>query len=190
MNFAKEDITGIILAGGKSLRMGSDKALMLYKGKPMIQYSINLLSNYCNTILISANGIGYETFGMQVVKDSFINQGPMAGLLACLEKSTAPINICLPCDAPDMQPGVIEKLINLSDTEHCVVPLSPLAEPLIAIYPLTVIPVIRKLLEEGVNKMTEIFKIFPVHFIPFNNLQEFSEISSFNNINTPDDISV
>jgi molybdopterin-guanine dinucleotide biosynthesis protein A len=62
-------ITGIILAGGKSLRMGTDKGLVIFRDKPLVQYSIDLLGQFCDRILISSNNKAYSVFGYEIVPD-------------------------------------------------------------------------------------------------------------------------
>ncbi|HPG34509.1 MAG TPA: molybdenum cofactor guanylyltransferase, partial [Lentimicrobium sp.] len=75
----KSQITGIVLAGGKSTRMGTDKGLMIFQGKPLVMYSIDLLSMFCGRILISSNNPEYAKFGYEIIADELPGAGPMAG---------------------------------------------------------------------------------------------------------------
>ena len=76
--------TGIVLAGGKSSRMGQDKALLDYQGKRLIDYAIELLTPVCSEILISTNQPGYENLGFQLIVDQYPDCGYIGGLHAAL----------------------------------------------------------------------------------------------------------
>jgi molybdopterin-guanine dinucleotide biosynthesis protein A len=78
------ELSGIILAGGKSSRMGQDKGLMLFRGKQMVQYSIELLNLFTSQILISSNNQEYNQFGFPVVSDIYKECGPIGGLHAAV----------------------------------------------------------------------------------------------------------
>ncbi len=189
-NMAHEhrEITGIVLAGGKSRRMGVDKGLMLYQGKPMISYSISLLKHFCSRIIISTSNTKYEDFGLPIISDSFPNAGPLGGLYSVLKESTTDINICLPCDLPKMKVEVLRHMLSASSSTHCVVPLTPQPEPLVAIYPSGVLPILHQLLTEGNYKMTEIYNHFPVHYIPLEEFPGSDIITCFTNLNSPADL--
>lgn len=180
-------ITGIILAGGKSKRMGTDKGLLPYKGKLLISYSIDLLSQFCSPILISTNSSDYDSLGYQTVNDIHKNKGPISGLYSCLLQSKSKINICLPCDTPDLSPNIIERLIEESDGNTCIVPFTNAPEPLISLYPSSIIETLGKMLEQGVYKMTEIYTRFPTKFIQFNDDLSIMN-NDFRNVNTPKDL--
>ncbi len=183
-----QEVTGIILAGGKSRRMGVDKGLMLYKGKPMVSYSIDLLKLFCSRIIISTSNTKYEVFGIQTIADTFPNTGPMGGLYSVLKESTTDIHICLPCDLPRMKAEVLEYMLSLSAPTHCVVTLTQQPEPLVAIYPSGVLPIIHQLITQDNYKMTEIYKNFPVHFISLEEIPVKDAITSFTNLNSPADL--
>ncbi len=187
---AKLNITGIILAGGKSRRMGMDKGLILYKGKPMISYSIDLLAKFCGRVLLSSSSNIYDSFGLERVPDLIENAGPMAGLLSCLKKSNTEINLCLPCDTPEMTEDIVSHLIDVANENpgKCIVPLTPLAEPLTGIYPLSVIPVLESLLNNNDHRMTSIFSHFPVKYVPMDEFQANYNKDIFKNINSANDL--
>lgn len=187
MNISKENITGIILAGGKSKRMGTDKGLMDWNGKPMVTYAIEALNRYCSKILISTTNNEYEVFNLDLVPDSIPDLGPIGGLLTCLNISDTQTCICLPCDLPNIKPEVIEFLLKMYDGKSCLVPLSPLPEPLCAIYPLNVLPVIVNLIERKDFSLLSIFKNFPTQYIDKNEFPNQAWKSCFVNINTIDD---
>lgn len=182
------EITGIILAGGQSSRMGYDKALALYKGSPMITYSIKLLKPFCKRILISTGNPLHKAFGLETIGDVYKNTGPMGGIFSCLLQSMTQANICLPCDVPEMKPEIIENLLSLYTGNSCVVPLTPKPEPLIAIYPQEVTPLIQQLIKKKIYRMTEIFEKFPVTYADLSGLNLQNPKMYFANVNNPDDL--
>lgn len=185
---AKQEVTGIILAGGRSRRMGVDKGLIEWMGKPMISYAIELLMPLCSRILISTSNPAYNSFGYPMVADIYPDKGPMGGLASCLEQSTTRVNICMPCDLPNMQRTIFDQLLKSCDGTQCVVPLTPQPEPLCAVYPSSVLSVMQQLIQEETYRMTEIFKRFPVKYIPSEAFEKGFEQAWFLNVNTPDDL--
>lgn len=105
-------ITGIVLAGGKSSRFGSDKATACFKEKEMIMYSIDLLDRFCTRTLISGDPQLYGTYGLTCIPDKYTNIGPIGGICTALEESTTDMNIIVTCDMPLVSEGLIYRLLH------------------------------------------------------------------------------
>ena len=88
-------ITGIVLAGGENRRMGVNKALISFHGKRLIEYSITLMQRICNEVIISANNLQYETFGLPVIVDNYQSLGPLGGIEASLAYSKTKHNLVI-----------------------------------------------------------------------------------------------
>ena len=73
-----------ILAGGKSRRMGTDKGIISFNGKAMVQYSIDKANQLSDRVTIISNNLAYKEFGVSVVKDIVPNIGPIGGVYTCL----------------------------------------------------------------------------------------------------------
>lgn len=128
-------MTGIILAGGKSSRMGSDKGFVMYGGKPLIQYAIDLLKNNTDEIIIIANDKKYEQFGYPVFKDEIKDIGPMGGIYTGLLHCSTSYAFVLSCDMPFMSEVVVHHLIALKQQASCVVPVfKGFSEPMCGVY--------------------------------------------------------
>ncbi|NJM14634.1 MAG: NTP transferase domain-containing protein [Bacteroidales bacterium] len=78
-------IEGFILAGGKSSRMGTDKATLLYKGKPMYQYALQVLKALCNNVCMVSSNPLHQQLPINVIPDKVENIGPLAGLFYRLD---------------------------------------------------------------------------------------------------------
>lgn len=102
--YDREAITGVILAGGRGLRMGGrDKGLVELAGRPMVEHVLERLRPQVGTVLISANRHleRYARLGAPVITDRLDGyQGPLAGVAAALQASDTPNLLVVPCDAP------------------------------------------------------------------------------------------
>jgi len=114
MPIPKEDITGLILAGGRGTRMGGvDKGLQNHRGMPLALHALLRLQPQAGAMLINANrNLGaYESMGVPVWPDALPDYpGPLAGMLAGLEYSTTPYLVTVPCDTPNFPEDLVERL--------------------------------------------------------------------------------
>jgi molybdenum cofactor guanylyltransferase len=131
----RSELTGIILAGGKSSRMGQEKGLVDFRGKPLIQYSIDLLSAFTDRILISSSNPCYLHFGLEMVPDDVAGQGPASGIAAALQRSGTDWNLMIACDLPFLRPELIDRLLGNSENFQAVAPIhNGILEPLAGLY--------------------------------------------------------
>ena len=132
----KKNITGIILAGGKSSRMGTDKGFLLLNNKPFVQYSIDALKPLVSEIMIVSDNPDYDVFGLKRISDLTKNAGPVAGIYSGLEASTSEYNLILSCDIPLITSDILKQLIIAIDetTEIIQIESNGKTMPLIALY--------------------------------------------------------
>ncbi|MEP5340813.1 MAG: molybdenum cofactor guanylyltransferase [Algibacter sp.] len=132
----KKDITGIILAGGKSSRMGTDKGFLLLNDKPFIQYSIDALKPLVSEIMIVSDDSKYDAFGLKRVNDITKNAGPVAGICSGLKASATDYNLILSCDIPLINSEILQQLIDGIDEASEIIQVESHGKsmPLIAIY--------------------------------------------------------
>lgn len=151
-------VTGIILAGGKSSRMGSDKGLVEYAGIPLVQYSINACREITGEIMISANNPEYGRFGFPVVSDNFPGIGPIGGLEAALSVSKTGINMVLPCDMPGVSAELLNLLLRYGEAGKTLVirDMGGKVYPVLGLYPSSALPVIREQIKLGDYRMTSL----------------------------------
>ena len=112
----KKNITGIILAGGKSSRMGSDKGLIYLNGKMFVEHVIEAMKPLVDKVIIVSNNLEYDQFGYQRFEDDIKDSGPLAGLYSGLKYSNSEYNLVLSCDIPLIKTEILEKLMD-SDYE-------------------------------------------------------------------------
>ena len=180
-----ENVTAVVLAGGRSTRMcGLDKSILPVRGVPMIQHIIRQLESHFSEILIGGGDPDKYTFlGHRVIPDDVKGMGPLAGIYSCLLCSGNDLNFVTACDIPDINICFARKMLELSEGVDIVVPVKGFEdyEPLHAIYRKSVIPVAEKLLKDKSLKLSGLFGKLKTRFIPF-------DVSGwYYNINTRDE---
>ena len=184
----KENITGYILAGGKSSRLGTDKGLIILKSKPIIEYVINQLKPAVNKIVIVSSNKEYWKFGFEVITDTIINSGPAGGIHAALNNTSTEKNFMVSCDMPFITTDSIEYIINESANYQITVPVfKGKYEPMFAVYSKECFVKWEELIKQGTNKMMDIINYFKVLKLNVDSTSLFTD-STFININTPDDL--
>lgn len=184
------DTTGIILAGGKSSRMGADKGLLELGGKPLITYAFQALSGLCTTILISSSSEAYHSFGYQVIPDVFPGIGPMGGIYSALGKSKTEKNLILSCDLPFASKELMSYILQNSDVHQVAVPWfgGKHYEQLCAFYSLSLLDKIKSFIHNGNYKLPDLFEEISVNRLIINNKQEFYHDNLFLNINSKQEL--
>jgi molybdenum cofactor guanylyltransferase len=184
------NLTAIILAGGQSSRMGIDKAFILYNGKPLIRYSVDLALGFTKTILISTNQDQFQDPGFPVIKDIYPVKAPLAGIHAGLKVSKTEWNLVLTCDMPNVSPQLIDYLVSkLEKKSLLVLPAHDgYIEPLCGFYHKRLIPLIES--DFGKNQFSplDLLKQVPHRIINLENFPDESPSFLFKNINEKKDL--
>jgi molybdopterin-guanine dinucleotide biosynthesis protein A len=183
-------VTAIILAGGKSKRMGENKALVPLLGKPLIRYSIDLAVKFTADILISANNRDLDHFGFPVIRDVVDVKAPLAGIHAGLLASATDWNLVLTCDMPNVSVELIRLLLNsLDDSLRMVVPChDEFLEPLCGFYHKRIIPVMESNMKAGKLSMLDLPGLVPHRLIEIKDLPSDEITWLFRNMNERGDL--
>jgi molybdenum cofactor guanylyltransferase len=106
-----DDITGIILSGGKSTRMGENKSLMKIGNKTIIEHVKDLMQSLFSKVILITNDLDeYAFLNLEMYKDIFFRMGPLAGIHSGLTHSLTDKNFIISCDIPLMTPEMIKYL--------------------------------------------------------------------------------
>lgn len=153
-------LTGAILAGGRSSRIGYNKALLRIGGKTIIERVLNPLKEVTDPFLIVTNSPEEYTFlNVPMTPDILPGKGAFGGLYTALLFSNTPHTLVVACDMPFLNSNVLRYMEQLKTGYDIVTPKHGTTyEPLCAIYAKTCIPTIENMLEEG---QLQIFKLFP-----------------------------
>ncbi|MDQ2926119.1 MAG: molybdenum cofactor guanylyltransferase [Acidobacteriota bacterium] len=106
-------VHGFVLAGGKSSRMGADKALLEFRGRPMVEIAVEKLRNFCVTVSIAGNRQDLDAFA-PVVREMRLDAGPAAGIEAGLEASEQKWAVFIPVDVPLVPAGLLRRWVEES----------------------------------------------------------------------------
>lgn len=128
----KSSITGIILAGGKSSRMGEDKATKLHNGIPFLSHIISVLEFFTSHILIISDHSMHSQFGHNRISDMITDKGPLGGIYTGLVHSKTQKNIVLSCDIPFINIDVLNHLMAHYDSYYDTITYEE--SPLLGIY--------------------------------------------------------
>jgi molybdopterin-guanine dinucleotide biosynthesis protein A len=181
------EITGIILAGGKSSRMGTDKGLLELNGKPMVQYVIDVLSKICTRVLIVSNNTEYKDFGCDVLEDIYKDKGPIGGIYTGLKSSKTEINLCVSCDTPNLNTDVFNFLLSQVENHEVILPsYQGRLHPLIGLYKMSCKTIFETQINNDVLKVETACKLLNYKRVELSE-KDFEE-SIFDNINTLQDL--
>lgn len=191
-NHAMSPITVAIIAGGKSSRMGTDKAFVKVLGRPLIEDLIENLSGLGQeTILITNQPDGYHYLGLPLFSDVLPDKGALGGLYTALYHSTQPRTLCVACDMPFINRPLLEHLLALSTEGDVIVPrLNGEAEPFRAVYAREAcLGPIRASLDSNRMRIISFFPQVHVRWVEQTEVEQFDpKHLSFFNVNTPEDL--
>lgn len=147
-------ITGIILAGGKSSRMGRDKGLLEFEGKTFIERIMESISPLVDSMIIVSSNEEYDQFGVRRVEDIIPEAGPLAGVYSGLFFSETDDNLIISCDVPLITAPVLKLLIEAKDNSE-VIQLESQGKtlPLIARYKKSCQHSFKELLDQGERRL-------------------------------------
>lgn len=184
------DVAGFVTAGGRSSRMGRDKAWLEIAGRPMIAHVIAALQPATTSVSIIANDSEYARLGFPVLPDSHSGIGPLEAIRISLLNTKGPRALLVGCDLPFVTSELFKFLVSLDGPYEAVVPISAnqRLEPLCAIYRSSSLNAVEALIASGGRKISLLYDRIFTRFVGFEELQHLagSELF-FNNVNTPDD---
>ena len=187
-----DDCTGVILAGGKSSRFGSNKALAKLEGKPLIQHSCGVLERlFSNNLLITNTPNNYTFLGWPTAIDIYTDSGPLAGIHAAMCAIDTPLLFVAGCDMPFLDQKLIGYLHSLATNFDAVIPNTAMGlEPLYAIYRSDIAEIIAENLSRGIFKVSEVLPGLNIREVSQDEITEASAtgLDSFRNINTREDL--
>jgi molybdenum cofactor guanylyltransferase len=187
----------IILAGGRSTRMGTNKALLALPGNrhvTFVEHLASILTPFCTeTILVARDAIdaaNYRLPGVRVVTDSLPDHGPLMGLYSGLSAMQAPRALVVAVDMPFIQPTLVSFLLSQPLTDAVLVPVvNNVPQVLLAVYPRTVLPLVDERIQQGRRDPRSLLEVVAAQYIEEAQLRLVDpELRSFVNVNTPEEL--
>ena len=187
----KHNLTGIILSGGKSIRMGENKAFIKIEGSPIIQRIQTLFERLFDEIIIVTHQKElFSNLDAKIYSDLIPHRGVLGGLYTGLFFSSFTFSFCVACDMPFLNESVIKYLMKNIENSDIVVPKTRDGlHPLHAIYSKNCIDPIKKMIDQGKYRVVDFYPMVKVKTIDEN---EFVSLDpnreSFINVNTPEEL--
>jgi FdhD protein len=183
-------VTGVILAGGESRRMGSDKSLLPLNGARFIEHVHRLLDELFDEVILVTNSPSlYGDLPCRKVPDIYYRQGSLAGIHSGLCHAGNERIFVVACDMPFLSGAAIRRICAEKGTAEVVIPRSASGlEPLHALYDKSCIPAIEEVLDSGERRIVSFFPRSRVVELPATALADIDpEGLSYRNINTPEE---
>ena len=185
------DVTGVILAGGKSSRFGINKAFSEINGSRLIDIVAGLLTSiFTRTVLITNSPEEYSYLGLPIRKDLIRGLGPIGGILTGLEDIRDEAGFFIACDMPFVSEDLIRYIVSVRGEFDAVVPkIDWKIEPLHALYRKSCLPVIRELIASGVYQTIKAFERLDVRYLNEAEIKANDpRMRSFFNVNRPEEL--
>ncbi len=183
-------VTAVILAGGNSTRMKSNKALLPYSGELFIERIHRQLSEIFPEVILVTNTPEYYRFlPCRMIPDEFPGLGSLAGIHAGLKHSNTEHIFVVACDMPYLNSELILQMISKAQGSDVVIPESDGGfEPLHAVYAKSFLPAMEEALKSGTSKIVDCFDWSRVTVVSRDEISAVDpEFQSFRNINTPEE---
>jgi len=187
--FRPREITGVVLAGGRSRRMGGvDKGLVCFHGKPMVQHVIQALQPEVGALLINTNRNAdkYAALGYPVVADLVEGYlSPLAGMASGMSAATTPYVVTAPCDCPLVGTGLVRRLYQTVSEEQAqigVVHDGERTHPVFALIQRDLLTDLLAFLESGERKIDRWYTRHRLAVVQFDDVPGW-----FQNVNSPEE---
>ena len=184
--------TGIILAGGKNLRMGQNKAFLEVQGERIIDRIKRIFVDlFDEVVLVTNSPRDYLDLNLRIVADLYRERGSLAGIFTGLFHASFSHAFVAACDMPFLNPALIAHLVGLSPGYDIVIPRTEDGlQPLHAVYSRKCLPFMEDLLREGNLKILDFFHRVKKREVPAEEMIPLDpRLSSFLNLNSPEDLS-
>jgi molybdopterin-guanine dinucleotide biosynthesis protein A len=183
-------MTAIVLAGGRSSRMGTPKALLPFDGEPLVVHVVRKLqTRFPEVVVVAAPGQQLPPLNARIVHDEDAYQGPVGGIYYGLRVISGDFAFVSACDAPFASGSLIDELVRLRAQHDIVVPQwQGRLQPLFAVYRTTVVPIAGEQLAAGELRPASLFERLNTRIVREEDVRRFDAAGdSFLNVNTPAD---
>lgn len=175
---------GFVLVGGRSSRMGRDKALLTVDGVALARRIANQVEDAVGSAALIGNPAVYGDLGFPVIPDQIPNCGPLGGIVTALGSSHADWSLIVACDMPSIDAPLLRSLVNFTKRTQCdaIVPVCALEpQPLCAVYHGRCLPLFQRALRDNRLKMKDLLSNLRVHAV------DGIDPARFENLNSPAD---
>jgi molybdopterin-guanine dinucleotide biosynthesis protein A len=187
------DIAGVILAGGKSSRYGSNKALAELNGEPLIERVLGVMGSVFNDLILITNSPEeYAYLKLPMKEDLIKGLGPLGGIYTGLESISHDAGFFVACDMPFLNEGLIRHMLSIGGDYDAVVPkIDWKIETLYTLYRKSCLPAIKNLIDSKTYQAKRFFQRIRVRYVDQNEIIAFDpQLRAFANVNRPEEMDV
>lgn len=184
------DVSAFVLAGGKSSRMGTDKAFLEFEGKPLIERAWELARTVTPNVRIVGQRAKFAAYGV-VIEDVYPERGPLGGIHAALTATSTELNLILAVDTPFLTAALLDYLVHQARTTAALVTVPRIAarfHPLCAVYRRGFAALAQQALEAHKNKIDPLFTPTDTRIVEEDEFIRLGVSAAvFDNLNTPEE---
>jgi molybdopterin-guanine dinucleotide biosynthesis protein A len=185
------EVTGFVLAGGRSSRMGSNKALLELGGRPLIQHTKSILESVCGQVFIVGQRNLYGRFG-QCYEDIYPDCGPLSGIHAALLNAPTEFSLITAVDTPFIKAEFLDYMVDCAVKSSAIVTAPCVAgqvQPLCTVFRSGFLAIAEAALKSGRFKVEPLFPKEQTLILGESDLNQFALAPEmFENLNTPEDL--
>lgn len=184
-------VTGAVLAGGRSLRMGADKAGLDLAGRPLLHHVLAALASVADDLLVVGPPDRLPPLppGVRAVDDHQPGRGPLGGVATALRESRGRWVVVAACDMPFLRPALLREFLALAPGAEAVVPRVGGQHQLVAVLDRRVLPKVERLLRRGETRVERALAALDVRSVEEAALRRLDpDLRFLMNVNTPDDL--
>jgi molybdopterin-guanine dinucleotide biosynthesis protein A len=188
---SKNKMTGVILSGGKSVRMGQNKAFIKIEGIPIINRIYILFKELFEEVMIVTDRKElFTNFDSNIFPDLLPNMGALGGLYTGIFYSTYHYSFCVACDMPFIKKSLVQYLIENIRNEDVIVPRTTDGlQPLHAVYSKNCLGPIKRVIDQGKYKIIDFYDLVKVKILEQKDFASLDPLrESFINVNTPKEL--
>ncbi len=185
------NVTGVILAGGKSSRFGKNKSFIRIDGVPLIERVVTAMTSvFENRLLVTNTPEEYAYLGVPMVQDLIKGIGSLGGIYTGLETISSETGFFVACDMPYLNTPLIRHMTGLISGCDAVVPrIGRMVEPLHAIYAKSSLGPLQEIIRSGLRQILGLFSRVNVRYVEEETIRAFSpDLRCFANVNRPEDL--
>lgn len=188
MDTINSEITGVVLAGGQSRRMGFNKAKAEVSGESMLSRMIEKLREVTPEIIVSSGSITYPDIPWIQVTDELPQCGPIGGIYSALKASASDLNLIVSCDIPLISISLLKYIVSKANQNEALITLpvdgSGQQQLLCAVYHRDIIPVLKQQIDSKQFKMKGLLDLVAVKYVNVSKEHPLYYEHAFTNVNT------
>lgn len=189
MNYTNADITGVVLAGGQSKRMGFNKAEVEMHGESMLMRMIDKLKEITSTILVSIGTVSYPNVPLPQIPDKHPQCGPLGGIYSVLKASKTSLNLVVSCDIPLVSISLLEHIVEKAKESNALITLpvdhDGQLQMMCAVYHKDILPILQQQIDAQAFKMKNLVGMVATEYVEISKEHPLYQENAFMNVNNP-----